>query len=669
MKIQSRCLSDITCIESWREIQMGIKLEEYQKNRLLLVKHLTELENALSDMILKNEKKMVHESIKDMLNDTFQLVVVGEFSRGKSTFINALLGERILPSSPRPTTTVLNKIVYSPEPFIKLHFNSEKKPSETITEEQFEKLVAPMEPIQEDLESVKEYKKEVDYVKGVQYAEIGRNISICENGVEIIDTPGTNDLDPLREQITNTIIPRSDAAILLLSARKILSESELSLLRDRLLANDIQKIFIVINFKDQLESMEDQDKVIDFAYQNLKDILFDPKIYVVTAKHALNARRIENGEVLPARRGRPAKVWDFKDTGFNELEQHLTDFLQNDRGSIKLLKPLKRSREIINTVKKNINFERNALNVKTENLKEEVDTFRPKVEDAKRNGHKALKEITQDLHVEEKEMIRWYEERIAEIAEKAIETFEKNSHLDDSEISTKIEAAVAKLEKSIFIEKKQKMTHIAKISIQSFSKEINQEWVRLENELNSIGHPTEENLLVPISLYQNKDEIEDFFISIYQGLNASWSENKGFWEKTGLGIGYVANTVAYGITSLVKWGWTALMGTDEKEGYRRGLLDHYNSSTKKKINILRNEYKNMVSTVQKQYKLLVEQQITQMGTQLDQLQITTEMKSDEILVRHEIINGREKRLNRIDVDLKELARKIEQKSIKKGVVL
>lgn len=649
---------------------MGIKLEEYQMNRLLVVKHLTELEKALSDMILKSEKQMIHESIKDMLNDTFQLVVVGEFSRGKSTFINALLGEKILPSSPRPTTTVLNKIVYSSEPFIKLYFHSQNKPVEMITEEQFEKLVAPMEPIQGDIESEKEYEEEVKYVKSVQYAEIGRNLSICENGVEIIDTPGTNDLDPIREQITNTIIPRSDAAILLLSATKILSESELSLLRDRLLANDIQKIFIVINFKDQLNSMEDQDKVMEFAYQNLKDILLEPKIYIVTAKHALNARRIENGEVLPARRGRPVKVWDFKDTGFDELERHLTDFLQNERGSIKLLKPLKRSREIISMVKKkNIDFERNALNVKTENLKEEVAAFRPKVEGAKRNGHRALKEITQDLQLEEKEMIKWYEERIAEIAEKAIETFEENSHLNDAEISSKVETAVAKLEKSIFIEKKQKMTHIAKISIQSFSKEINQEWVRLENELNNIGHPIEEISLVPMSIYQNKDEIEDFFISIYQELNAAWSENKGFWEKTGLGIGYIANTFAYGITSLVKWGWTALMGPDEKAGYRKGLLDHYNSSSKKKINILRNEYKNMVSTVQKQYKLLVEQQITQMGIQLDQLQKIKEMKNDEISLRHEIIDSREKRLNNIDEGLKGLARKIEQKSIKKAGVL
>lgn len=42
--------------------------------------------------------------------DNFQLIVVGEFSVGKSTLVNALIGDKVLPSDPNPTTIMLNVI-------------------------------------------------------------------------------------------------------------------------------------------------------------------------------------------------------------------------------------------------------------------------------------------------------------------------------------------------------------------------------------------------------------------------------------------------------------------------------------------------------------------------------------------------------------------------------
>ena len=52
---------------------------------------------------MKNLVSELNRNIQDMNEEVFNLVVVGEFSRGKSTFVNALLGQRILPSSKRPT--------------------------------------------------------------------------------------------------------------------------------------------------------------------------------------------------------------------------------------------------------------------------------------------------------------------------------------------------------------------------------------------------------------------------------------------------------------------------------------------------------------------------------------------------------------------------------------
>ena len=116
---------------------------------------------------------------------------------------------KLLPSSAKPTTTLLNIITYSKESFIKLHFR--KNGVKEINEEMFKRLVAPKEPTPGDKESEETYEKQNELFKSIEYAEIGHPISFCKDGVRIIDTPGTNDLDPVREQLTNSIIPQSDA--------------------------------------------------------------------------------------------------------------------------------------------------------------------------------------------------------------------------------------------------------------------------------------------------------------------------------------------------------------------------------------------------------------------------------------------------------------------------
>lgn len=75
--------------------------------------------NSLQDMeLLANQRKTPHlaaylKEIKDKLNqDKFNLVVLGEFKRGKTTFINALLGAALLPSAVVPLTSIVTLIQY-----------------------------------------------------------------------------------------------------------------------------------------------------------------------------------------------------------------------------------------------------------------------------------------------------------------------------------------------------------------------------------------------------------------------------------------------------------------------------------------------------------------------------------------------------------------------------
>ncbi len=155
---------------------------------------------------------------RDMEADTFRFVVVGEFSRGKSTVINALLGERLLPSSLEPTTTVLTRITGGESRSFTLHYRDGRR-EDGISAEQFKTLVAPPEPPQRNREPRREYEARQAELRSLAMVEIVHPGSICGEGLEIVDTPGTNDLDPLREQITYDYIPRADAILFVLSAK------------------------------------------------------------------------------------------------------------------------------------------------------------------------------------------------------------------------------------------------------------------------------------------------------------------------------------------------------------------------------------------------------------------------------------------------------------------
>jgi GTPase SAR1 family protein len=227
-----------------------LDLEQYRcrKDRVVnALDQLADLARRLHTPAIATELKL---TIADLESEVFRLVVVGEFSRGKSTIINALLGERVLPSSVQPTTAVLSMISGGPESTYTLHFHD--GPPRTITVEEFTKLVAPGEPGRRNPDSRARYEERLRELRSIALVRIKHPSPFCTAGVEIVDTPGTNDLDPLREQITYEFIPRADAVLFILSAKSILMQSEIDFVTDRILKADIQRIFFLVNFTDLL---------------------------------------------------------------------------------------------------------------------------------------------------------------------------------------------------------------------------------------------------------------------------------------------------------------------------------------------------------------------------------------------------------------------------------
>ena len=82
------------------------------------------------------------ELASDIQNDFFTIVVLGEFKRGKSTFVNALLGEKILPTDVLPETATINAIMYSPVPTLSVVMRDGSEETGEVSEKFLKKFLA-----------------------------------------------------------------------------------------------------------------------------------------------------------------------------------------------------------------------------------------------------------------------------------------------------------------------------------------------------------------------------------------------------------------------------------------------------------------------------------------------------------------------------------------------
>ena len=242
---------------------------------------LNRLQLSLTDYDVKAEDlEALTESIRQ-LDDFFLLVVVGEFNAGKSAFINALLGERILAEGVTPTTTKVNI----------LRFGEEKKKSS----------------LSENVESLT---FEADFLKEIS----------------IVDTPGTNAIIREHEEITSLFVPRSDLILFVTSADRPFTESERIFLEN--IRSWGKKVVLVINKIDILQSPEALEEIQNFVAENAKTTLKTiPEIFPISAQKALLAKL-----------GKP-ELW--QESRFEALETYIMTTLdQESRLELKLLNPL-----------------------------------------------------------------------------------------------------------------------------------------------------------------------------------------------------------------------------------------------------------------------------------------------------------------------------------------
>lgn len=353
--------------------------EKYTALKEMTVECLKRIQDIAKTLNIENTAAKITQDIQLLNDEKFSLVVIGEFSRGKSTFVNALLGARVLPSSKEPTTNVISKIVYGKEQEYVLHYRDGK--IKAVNEEEFSKIKAQSEPDQNQREEMQEYVKKIEDFGKIEFVEVKRPLKFCENNVELVDTPGTNDLNVGRMEITYNYLNHADAAILILSATQAYSKSEDEFLRERVLGNQIKDIFIVVNYKDQLDRPGQEQEVKEYVIQQIADLeqkekhdlsAVKKRVFMVSGRQALLYRRQEAGETLKGKALMDVPS-SLASTGFVDFEDAIGKYLFEERGMTKIKKYHERCNFYLDELEKYVGREQKMLVASLDDLKKKQE--------------------------------------------------------------------------------------------------------------------------------------------------------------------------------------------------------------------------------------------------------------------------------------------------------
>ncbi|MEW6001433.1 MAG: dynamin family protein [Nitrospirota bacterium] len=286
-------------------------------------------------------------------NNVFNLVVLGQFKRGKTTLINALLGAEILPTAVVPLTSIATILKYSEDLKINVYFNDGR-----VTE---------IKP--ENLPEYVTEKGNPKNQKDVQEVVITYPSSYLKDGVRLIDTPGVGSIYQHNTDIAYQYLPKSDAALFLLSVDQPVSKAELDFLED--VREYSNKIFFLQNKADYVDD-EDLKESIAFSKKVIEECMdYEVKIFPLSAKLALDGKLNGKSELLGK-------------SFLPEFENILNTFLMEEKGKVLLLSVSSSLLRVLSQALFELGLEMKSLTIPVEELKVKIEMFEKKKKEVMR---------------------------------------------------------------------------------------------------------------------------------------------------------------------------------------------------------------------------------------------------------------------------------------------
>jgi len=369
----------------------------------------------------------------------FRLVVLGQFKRGKTSLINALLGRELLPTAVVPLTSIVTVLKYGIKEKILVKFLNGK--SQAIKRNQLSGYITESQNPKNQ--------KQLDQVI------IESHSSLLKNGLEIVDTPGVGSVYRHNTDLAYQYVPQADAGIFVVTADPPISESELKFLTS--IKDYLAKIIFVqnkidlVSVKDREESLSFSRKVITEA-TGIKNLIF----YRLSAKKG-------------------AGIKDFRTDLIRLIEAKKEGFLN--------LSLTKKLLPLISEIKLGLKLEQQALALSLDELKRKAEIFQQEVqklkEDKVNDGYilqGQAERLIKEVLAEDLEQLKIAQ--LPALTSRFEAWFKSKSNLSGAQLSQGFDKFLEDAIKSVFIHWRRQEEQKIKQSLQAvtarFSEQTNQ---------------------------------------------------------------------------------------------------------------------------------------------------------------------------------------------------
>jgi len=269
---------------------------------------------SIREGLLETIERLFHESAKDRVkrlgelkdkitNQEFNMVIMGQFKRGKSTFINALLGYEIVPTAIVPLTSVVTILRYGEKEKGVVHYLNNNREDISLS----------------DINNFVTEKENPQNKRGVKCVEVFYPSDYLKEGVRIIDTPGVGSVFKHNTDVAYAYLPYVDAGIFVVTADPPLGQSEHQFLKD--VRNYVDRLFFVLNKIDTVDEKDLNEATLFTEDILARDLARPVEVWPLSAKLALDGKLKDNVEKLEL-------------SQFPVFENRLKRFLYHEKGRV-----------------------------------------------------------------------------------------------------------------------------------------------------------------------------------------------------------------------------------------------------------------------------------------------------------------------------------------------
>ena len=423
--------------------------QKYLEQKRSILQCLDEAITFLQEAGYPQDAESISDNRNTLERGEFSIAVVGEFSAGKSTFLNALMGEKILPSFTNETTATINFLRHKNQA-------TEGESGVVVYKDGREEKI-----FKADIETISRYVStssiDVDVAGNVDHLDLFLESRFLEDHVTLVDTPGLNGIAEGHREITQQQIKRSSAGIFLFNANQPGSRSDFDFLSEFRKRLDSEgkgnSILYVLNRIDDIKTSEGEtvESVVAKLKENYRKVYPDattiPEIWPIAAYPALVARSSQTLDY----RGRNGGFTEEEKTEFEKLsrlqafENRLWKFLtQGEKAKQELMGPLSQLIALLGERKQDFErqldllsgtIDQEEIEAQRLELQKTLEKLSDKLNELTESMRKELQEAEADFYNEVKAETESFKKRYLH----SVENFESIDEIDSETIKKKIE--------------------------------------------------------------------------------------------------------------------------------------------------------------------------------------------------------------------------------------